>query len=318
MQRRHFLTSTAAMAALGLPKLTLAAGSADFPFEMKTKEILGQSMAYVDEGSGDPVVFFHGNPTSSYLWRNIIPAVTGTHRAIAADMIGMGQSAKPANLAYTYDDHAAHLHGLLDALDLQNATLVLHDWGGALGFDWAMQNPDRVKAIAFMETIAPPAMPFASYEAMGEFGELFKAWRTPGVGEKMILEDNMFINEILGKIAVATPLDAPTLAHYNSYYANAAQRAPLLEWPRQVPIGGEPARTTALTNEIAKYLTTSEIPKLLFHVTPGAIMPPDAVKWLQANVPNLSTIHLGPGAHFIQEDYPVEIGQGLADWLKQI
>ena len=318
MNRRHFLATTAAITSLGLAQVSFAKGAADFPFTMKTKEVLGQTMAYVDEGTGDPVVFFHGNPTSSYLWRNIIPAVSGTHRAIAADMIGMGQSDKPADLAYTYDDHAAHLHGLLDALDLQNATLVLHDWGGALGFDWAMKNPDRVKAIAFMETIAPPAMPFASYEAMGELGQLFQAWRTPGVGEKMILEDNMFINEILGKVGVATPLDAATLAHYNSYFSDAAQRAPLLEWPRQVPIGGQPARTTDLTNEIAGFLTTSQLPKLLFHVTPGAITPPEAVEWLKANVPNLTTIHLGPGAHFIQEDYPAEIGQGLADWLQQI
>ncbi len=314
MNRRDFLASTAALTAFGLPQTTFAGGSADFPFTMKTKQIMGQTMAYVDEGNGDPVVFFHGNPTSSYLWRNIIPAVTGTHRAIAADMIGMGQSAKP-DLAYTYGDHAAYLHGLLDALDLQNATLVLHDWGGALGFDWAMKNPDRVKAISFMETIAPPAMPFASYEAMGPFGDLFKAWRTPDIGEKMILEDNMFVNEILAKVGVKTPLTPEVIAHYNSYYPDAKSRAPLLEWPRQVPIGGVPEQTTALTQRIAKFLTTSDLPKLLFHVTPGALAPPEAVAWMQENVPNLTTTHLGEGTHFIQEDYPTEIGQGLVDWL---
>ncbi|MGH1416163.1 MAG: haloalkane dehalogenase [Pelagimonas sp.] len=314
MNRRDFLATTVGLASIGLPRITVAAGSADFPFTMKTQQIMGQTMAYVDEGAGDPVVFFHGNPTSSYLWRNIIPAVTGTHRAIAADMIGMGQSGKP-DLAYTYADHAAYLHGLLDALDLQNATLVLHDWGGALGFDWAMKNPDRVKAISYMETIAPPAMPFANYEAMGPFGDLFKAWRTPGVGEKMILEDNMFVNEILAKFGVKTPLTPDVIAHYNSYYPDAKSRAPLLEWPRQVPIGGLPEQTTALTHEIAKFLTTSDLPKLLFHVTPGVLAPPEVVAWMQENVPNLSTIDLGEGAHFIQEDYPTEIGQGLADWL---
>ena len=314
MNRREFAVASLALAAFSLPNMASAESGAAFPYEMKRMEILGHEMAYVDEGAGDPVIFFHGNPTSSFLWRNVIPHVTETHRAIAADMIGMGQSDKP-DLAYTYADHAAHLHGLLDALDLGNATLVLHDWGGALGFDWAMQNPDRVKAIAFMETIAPPAMPFESYEAMGPFGELFRAWRTDGVGEKMILEDNMFIDEILAKQAVATPLSDEVLAHYNSYYPDAQSRTPLLAWPREVPIGGEPAETTELTRRIADYLTTSDLPKLTFHVTPGALAPPPAIAWMKANVPNLTVIHLGPGLHFIQESYGPEIGQGLADWL---
>ncbi|MBO6512096.1 MAG: haloalkane dehalogenase [Roseibium sp.] len=318
MDRRDFLISAAAAATvLALPLPALSGTGSEFPFKKKRIEILGHEMAYVDEGTGDPVVFFHGNPTSSYLWRNIIPAVTPTHRAIAADMIGMGDSDKP-DLAYSYADHAAHLHGLLDALDLKNATLVLHDWGGALGFDWAMQNPDRVKAIAFMETVAPPLMPFESYEAMGPFGDLFRAWRTPGTGEKMILEDNFFINEILAKVGVKTPLAEDILAHYNSYYPDAKSRAPLLAWPREVPIGGEPVETTELTRRIGTYLTESQLPKLLFHVTPGAIVPAPAVEWMQANVPNLETIHLGEGQHFIQEDYPDEIGQGLANWLAKL
>ncbi len=314
MQRRTFLASTAAVSLV--PALPRAAGH-DFPFVKKTAEVEGSSMAYVDEGAGQPVVFLHGNPTSSYLWRGIIPFVTDTHRAIAPDMIGMGDSAKP-DIKYTYDDQARHLHGLLDSLDLQDVVLVLHDWGGALGFDWAMQNPDRVSAIAFMETVAPPVMPFASYEAMGPFGDMFKAWRTAGVGEKMILEENMFIDQILGQVGVKTPLSPEVLAVYNSYYPDAASRAPLLQWPREVPIGGEPANTVALTDDIARFLTTSELPKLLFHVTPGAITPPEAVEWMKANVPNLEDVHLGEGAHFIQEDYPTEIGTALADWLTKL
>lgn len=318
MNRREFTGAVTAMAAVTLPMPVLASSGAAFPFKMKRMQVLGHDMAYVDEGAGDPVVFFHGNPTSSYLWRNIIPYVTDTHRAIAVDMIGMGQSEKPSELAYTYADHAAHLHAVLDALDLQDATLVLHDWGGALGFDWAMQNPNRVKAIAFMETIAPPAMPFESYESMGPIGELFKAWRTVGIGEQMILEDNMFIDEILAKQAVATPLSAEVKAHYNSYYPDPASRAPLLAWPREVPIGGKPEDTTALTRRISEFLTTSSLPKLTFTVTPGALAPPPAVEWMKANVTNLEVIDLGPGVHFIQEDYPDEIGRGLADWLETL
>ena len=318
MNRRDLLRTTAAGITLAAMPLALRASpSTDFPWEKKTKTILGHQMAYVDEGAGRPVVFLHGNPTSSFLWRGVIPAVLPGHRAIAPDMIGMGDSEKP-DISYTYVDHAAHLHGLLDSLDLTDAVFVLHDWGGALGFDWIMQNPDRVSAVAYMETIAPPVMPFESYEAMGPFGEMFKAWRTPGVGEKMILEENMFIDQVLGQIAVATPLSPEVLAVYNSYYPDAASRAPLLQWPREVPIGGEPANTVALTNDIAGFLTTSDLPKLLFHVTPGAITPPEAVEWMKANVPNLEDVHLGPGAHFIQEDYPTEIGAALAEWLTRI
>ncbi len=314
MNRRDLIKTLSALPTLAALPAALRAAPAAMPYAKKFATVNGHRMAYVDQGAGRPVVFLHGNPTSSYLWRNIMPHLDQTHRVIAPDLIGMGDSAKPA-LDYTYADHANHLHGLLDSLDLQDVVLVIHDWGGALGFDWARQNPDRVSAIAFMETVAPPVMPFESYEAMGPFGELFQAWRTPGVGEKMVLEDNMFINEILGKLAVKDPLPVDVLAHYNSYYPDAASRAPLLQWPREVPIAEEPAATTKLTRDIAGYLTTSPVPKLLFHVTPGAITPPEAVAWMQANVPNLSTLHLGPGAHFIQEDYPDEIGQALAAWL---
>lgn len=315
MQRRSLLKALAAGTALAA--LPAMAGAPATPFPKSFRQVNGHRMAYVDHGAGRPVVFLHGNPTSSYLWRNIIPHLPDGHRAIAPDLIGMGDSAKP-DLDYVYADHAAHLHGLLDALDLTDVVLVIHDWGGALGFDWAMQNTDRVSAIAFMETVAPPVMPFASYEAMGPFGDLFKAWRTAGVGEKMILDDNMFVNEMLGKQGVLTPLSPETVAQYNSYYPDAASRKPQLQWPREVPIGGEPAETTALTQRIAGFLTETKLPLLLFHVTPGAIMPQQAVDWLKGNTNNLETIHLGPGAHFIQEDYPDEIGGGLAEWLGRV
>ncbi len=250
------------------------------------------------------------------MWRNAIPHVTRTHRAIAADMIGVGQSDKP-DLAYSYGDHAAHLHGAMDARDPQDATLVRHDWEGALGFDDAMKNPGRIRAIAFMETVAPPELPFANYNAMGPFGQLFKAWRTPGVGEEMILECNMFINEILAKQAVLTPLSADVIAHYNSYYPDAASRTPLLAWPGQVPIGGEPAVTTALSHRIAAFLIARDLPKLTFHVTPGALAPPAAVEWMKSAVPTLKAIHLGPGAHFIQETIQTRLGSAFPTGLQR-
>lgn len=316
MNRRDLLLSTVAATSVSLvAPLPLAAAAHDFPYDKKTATVLGSDMAYVDTGSGRPVVFLHGNPTSSYLWRNIIPFVADTHRVIAPDLIGMGDSAKP-DIGYSYADHAAHLHGLLDSLDLQNVVLVIHDWGSALGLDWAMQNQNRVGAVAFMEAILPPVNPIPSYEAFGEFGELFKAWRTPGVGEKMILEENMFINVILGQIGVKSPLTPEVLAAYNAPYPTPESRAPLLAWPRQVPFADEPKEVADKVRDYSDWFLSSDIPKLMFHVAPGALIPPDAADWLKSRLRNLETVFLGEGAHFIQEDYPTEIGMSLADWLK--
>ncbi len=312
IKRRTLLQAGAASlgaAAFPLPSL---AGS-----EKKRMSVLGSEMAYVDTGSGRPIVFLHGNPTSSYLWRGIIPHVSDTHRAIAPDMIGMGDSDKPA-IAYTYKDHEEHLFGLLDALDLQDAVLVIHDWGGALGFHYARTRPDRIGAIAFMETVGGPAIPFESYEAMGDFAELFRNFRTEGVGEKIVLEDNMFINQLLGKMLVATPLSEEALAEYNRYYPTAESRAPVLQWPREIPIGGEPAYATGVVQANNAWLMESDMPKLLFYAEPGAIIPPEAAEWLAANVPNLETAFVGAGVHYIQEDHPDMIGETLADWLTRV
>lgn len=317
MNRRDLLKLTTATVALPLmPATLLATTPTDFPWAKKRMAIQGHQMAYVDQGEGRPVVFLHGNPTSSYLWRNVMPAVAETHRIIAPDLIGMGDSDQP-DIAYTYADHAAHLHGLLDALDLRDAVLVIHDWGSALGLDWASKNADRVGAVAFMEALLPPAFPFPSYEAMGEFGELFRAWRTPGVGEKMVLEDNMFIEVILGQQAVATPLSREVLDVYNSYYPTSQSRRPVLQWPREIPIGGEPATTDAIVRTYSEWFLASDMPKLAFYAEPGAIMPPQAVDWIVANTSNIETVFLGDGVHFLQEDHGPAIGDALAAWLRR-
>lgn len=312
MNRRTMLKSTAAISMLGGTIRPVFAQPAK-----ETAQVLDSQMAYVDVGSGRPVVFLHGNPTSSYLWRNIIPHVSDTHRAIAPDLIGMGDSGKP-DISFTYADHEAYLFALLDSLDLQDAVLVIHDWGSALGFHYARTRPERVSAVAFMEAITAPVMPFASYEVMGDLGQMFEAWRTEGVGEQMILQDNMFIDQILGQMMVSTPLSADVLAEYNRYYPTPESRAPILEWPRQVPIGGVPDYSTSVIEANNAWLTESDIPKLLLHVTPGAIIPPPAVEWLSANVPNLETVDLGEGLHFIQEDHPEAIGSAISDWLTRI
>ncbi|MDJ0630018.1 MAG: haloalkane dehalogenase [Rhodobacter sp.] len=316
MNRRDFLSATAAAGAVTLVPALPAFATAG-PVEKATMSVLGSDMAYVDRGEGRPVVFLHGNPTSSYLWRNIIPYVTDAHRAIAPDMIGMGDSDKP-DIGYTYQVHADYLFGLLDALELQDAVLVVHDWGSALGFHYARTRPERVAAVAFMEALVPPVLPFPSYEAMGPFEEMFRNFRTPGIGEAMILEQNFFIDQLLGQAMVATPLSDQVLAEYNRYYPTAESRLPALQWPREIPIGGEPAGSTAAVVANNAWLLESEIPKLLLYAEPGAIIPPQAAEWLAANVPNLEMHFVGVGVHFIQEDQPDAIGAKLAEWLLRV
>ena len=291
--------------------------SSDFPFIKKSVSVLGSTMTYVDEGKGPVVLFMHGNPTSSYLWRNVIPHVVGAgYRAIAADMIGMGDSDKP-DISYSFDDHAAYLDGFITSLGLSDITLVLHDWGTGLGMRYARLNPANVRAMAFMEAIVPPAFPAPSYEAMGEVGGMFKALRTQGVGEDMVLKNNFFVEEVLPKLGVARGLSDEEMAQYRAPYTTEQSRLPTLQWPREIPIGGAPSTTHDAIIANGQWLTSSDIPKLYFYASPGAINPAPVVRWIIGNVPNLETRFVGPGTHFIQEDHPDLIGKGIADWLRR-
>ncbi|NIZ63227.1 haloalkane dehalogenase [Sedimentitalea sp. CY04] len=292
--------------------------SSDFPFTKKSISVEGSEMAYVDEGEGQPVLFLHGNPTSSYLWRNIIPYVTDGYRAIAPDLIGMGDSGKP-NIGYTFEEHATYLDGLIKALGLKDIILVIHDWGSALGMRYARLNSGNVSAMAFMEAIVPPAMPAPSYEAMGPLaGELFKTLRTPGVGEEMVLKGNFFVEKVLAEMGVVRGLSEAEMEIYRAPYATEESRLPTLQWPREIPIGGEPQATTDAVTQNGAWLMSSEIPKLLFYAEPGALMPQPVVDYLTAHVTNLETRFVGPGTHFLQEDHPHLIGRGLADWLRRL
>lgn len=291
--------------------------SAAFPFEKKRIPVKGSQMAYVDEGDGPVVLFLHGNPTSSYLWRNIIPHVRSDHRVIAPDLIGMGDSDKPA-IGYTFEEHAAYLDGFIEELGLADITLVIHDWGSALGMRYARLNADNVRAMAFMEAIVPPSLPVPSYEAMGETGELFRALRTPGQGEKMVLDGNFFVEEVLPKFGVARTLTEPEMEAYRAPYSTRESRLPTLQWPREIPIAGTPEAATAAVLANGEWLYSSTIPKLLFHATPGVLTPPPVVAHMAKNVPNLEIRFLGRGLHFLQEDHPDQIGLGLQDWLRRI
>jgi haloalkane dehalogenase len=289
--------------------------SAAFPYQKAFTTVRGSKMAYVDVGRGPVVLFIHGNPTSSYLWRNVIPHVSGTHRVIAVDLIGMGDSDKPA-IDYSFADQAAYLDGFITQLGLKDITLVVHDWGSALGMRYARLNPDNVKAIAFMEALIPPTFPAAAPEALGpQFGPLMRNIRTAGIGEKMVLEQNFFVEVMLGQHGSARPLTAEALAEYRRPFATAESRKPTLAFPRALPIGGSPSDTVAEIAANGAWLAATRIPKLMFHATPGAVTPPPVVQAIKATVSGLEDIDIGPGGHFLQEDNPQAIGEGLARWL---
>ena len=286
-------------------------------YKKQYKTILGQKMAYIDEGQGQAIVFLHGNPTSSYLWRNIIPYVSKNYRAIAPDLMGMGDSAKP-DLTYSYSDQAKYLHGFLDSLDLKDAILVVHDWGSALGFHYARTRSSRISAIAFMEATLPPYFPIPSLEAMGPSADFLKNVRTQGIGEEMILKKNVLIDQFLRYSNPEHPMSDNVIAQYNGYYSNEKSRQPLLQWLREIPINGTPANVHEIGLKNNKWIIESEIPKLLFYVTPGVLVPEATVKYMENNAKNIKTIGLGPAGHFMQEVYSDEIGTGLAEWLETI
>ncbi|MEM1140709.1 MAG: haloalkane dehalogenase, partial [Pseudomonadota bacterium] len=241
--------------------------SADFPFEKKTIEVLGTEIAYVDEGEGQAILFLHGNPTSSYLWRNILPYLTDRGRVIAPDNVGFGASGKP-DIDYTFATHADYLAAFIDALDLQSIILVTHDWGGALGLDYAARNPDQVKAIAFMETFLPPGSPIASLEAMGTAGELFRIFRHAKKGPAFIIDKNGFIEEVFPAAIIRTMTEEEMNA-YRAPFIEPASRKPLYVWPNQVPIAGKPEDVVERVSAYSDWLFETETPKLHVYVSPG-------------------------------------------------
>jgi haloalkane dehalogenase len=270
-------------------------------------------MAYIEEGSGDPIVFLHGNPTSSYLWRNVMPHLRGRGRLIAPDLIGMGDSEKLEDSGpdrYTYVEHRKYLFALLEELGVkENVTLVIHDWGSGLGFHWAHQNQSAVKGIAYMEAVVAPGRWDAFPEQMKG---LFQSLRSP-MGETMVLEKNFFVEKMLPG-AIMRKLSDEEMDEYRRPFAEPGEgRRPTLTWPRQIPLDGEPADVTQIVGEYAKWLAGSDVPKLFINAEPGAILAGGARKFCRA-WPNQTEVTV-KGTHFIQEDSADEIGQAIADWL---
>ena len=276
------------------------------------KTVQGKQMAYHEVGEGDPVVFLHGNPTSSYLWRNIIPHVADRARCIAPDLIGQGDSAKLDDVSegtYRFVDHREYLDGLLDQLDLgDHITFVIHDWGSALGFDWANRHRDRVAGIAYMEGIVTP-IEWANFDEGGR--RVFQGFRSPA-GEEMVIEKNIFVERVLPS-AVLRGLSEEEMVVYREPFLDPQHRRPTLTWPRQIPIEGEPEDVVAIVNDYAEWLKSSDLPKLFVNADPGSILTGPQRDFCRT-WPNQTEVTVS-GSHFVQEDSPNEIGQAIADWL---
>lgn len=288
----------------------------DLPYPSRWIEVNGQKIHYLEGGdpAGSPVLFLHGNPTWSYLWRDIMPALEEDARVIAPDLIGMGRSDRP-DIAYTTADHQAYLNGFIEEMGLENITLVVHDWGSFLGFSYAANNPDNVRAIVFMESMIPPVVGTPLDDLPGPIAEFFSTMRTEGVGEELLLNQNFFVEEALG---AGAQLDEETLDAYRAPFPTPADRLPILMFPREVPFGEEPEGSAAAYAEYTAWLTTTDTPMLMFHVTPGVLIPEPGVDWARENIDNLTTIELGPGGHYVQEAYPAEIGQGISAWYSTL
>jgi haloalkane dehalogenase len=282
--------------------------SAD-PHPRRIMRVLDTEMSYIDTGRGDPIVFLHGNPTSSYLWRNIIPHVVGLGRCLAPDLVGMGRSGKSPSESYRFKDHARYLDAWFEALELtQRVTLVVHDWGSALGFHWAERHPDRIARVAYMEAIALPRR----WSDFGEAAGIFKMLRSP-FGDKMILDENVFVERVLPR-GVVRALSEEEMDAYRAPFRERDARRPTLAWPREIPIEGEPPDVHAIVESYGRWLSESRVPKLLVLGDPGAIVTGRTRDFCRM-LPNQREITVA-GRHFLQEDAPDEIGAALADFVR--
>lgn len=281
------------------------------PHPRKRVTVLDTDMSYVDIGRGDPIIFLHGNPTSSYLWRNIIPYASEHGRCLAPDLVGMGQSGKSPTYSYRFIDHSRYLDAWFEALGItKNVTLVVHDWGAALGFYRAFRHPEQIKAIAYMEAGVVPRR----LQDFGPAADIFRALRSDR-GEHLVLDENFFIESFLPR-GVIRGLDVEEMTAYRAPFREREARLPALIWPRQIPIDGLPADVAAIVENNIKWLSQSAIPKFLVLGDPGMIIAGRARDFCRT-WPNQREITV-KGVHFLQEDSPDEIGTALAGFLKDL
>jgi haloalkane dehalogenase len=276
-------------------------------------EVNGKRLAYVEMGEGDPIVFQHGNPTSSYLWRNIMPALAGRGRCIAVDLIGMGDSEKldnPGPDSYRYVEHRDFLFKAWEKLGVTgNVTLVVHDWGSALGFDWACQHPDKVRGIAYMEGIPCPM----SWDDWPDaVAPIFQGFRSEA-GESMVLEKNVFVEKVLPGSVLRGLTDEEMAVYRRPFLEPGESRRPTLTWPRQIPLDGDPEDVAAIVEQYAVWLAETGVPKLFINAEPGAILVGRQREFCR-RFRNQVEVTVA-GSHFIQEDSPAEIAAAIASWL---
>ncbi|GEM46285.1 haloalkane dehalogenase [Deinococcus cellulosilyticus] len=277
-------------------------------------QVLDSTLFYQDAGAGTPVVFLHGSPVSSHLWRNVLPQIQNA-RTLALDLIGMGKSGKP-DLPYRFADHARYLDAWMDALQLENIILVGIDWGGALAFDWARRHSEKTRGIVFMETILKP-MTWEEFPPAAK--TRFEAIRTPGKGEKMIMEDLQYLETAL-TATVLTPLAPEDFQAYLQPFLTPPSRRPLLEWPRAMPLEGEPQDVIERIKAYNHWLKHSiDVPKLLltFEGSPTLMVTPQLVEWCRENISHLEIQHCGPAGHLAPEDQPEAIAAAINGWMKR-
>jgi len=291
--------------------------SASERYRKKRATVNGLSMAYVEVGKGDPIVFLHGNPTSSYLWRNIIPHLEDLGRCIAPDLIGMGDSDKLSDSgpdSYTFVQHREYLDALLDQLGItRDVTLVLHDWGSGLGFDWAYRQQNSVKGIVYMEAIVRSSR---MADLAEELQQMFQALRSPA-GDQMVLERNLFVEKMLPDMVMRKLTDDEMAVYRRPYLEPGESRRPTLTWPRQISFDGEPEEVHDIIERYSTWLLGSRVPKLFVDAEPGLIMAQDGHREYARSFSNQQVITV-KGAHFIQEDCPDEIGEAIASWLRSL
>jgi haloalkane dehalogenase len=281
------------------------------PHARQRRRILDAEMCYADVGHGDPTVFLHGNPTSSYLWRNVIPFVSGLSRCLAPDLIGMGRSSRVPLPGLRFAEHAAYLDAWFDELNLDRVVLVVHDWGSALGFHWACRHPDRVVGIAYMEAIVQPRR-WADFPDGRD--AMFRALRSDR-GERMVLDENFFIETILPK-SVIRPLGDAEMEAYRAPFLSRESRGPMLMFPRELPIEGEPADVVKTVEEYGRWMASNDIPKLFISAEPGALLVGRAREFCRTwrNQEEVTV----KGIHYVQEDSPVEIGRALESFVAAV
>jgi haloalkane dehalogenase len=285
---------------------------ANYPFESHYISVNGSKMHYIDEGDPDGPVFLllHGNPTSSYLWRDVIPPIAASGaRVIAVDNIGFGASDRP-DIGYTFIEHSVFIDAFIEEMGLEDITLVIHDWGSALGFDYAFRHQENVSGIVFMEAI----LRVPSLEDLPPLPKrLFTLFRTHGVGELMVMGRNFFVENVL-PLSVVRELTDEEMEAYREPFPTFGSRLPTLVWPREIPFDGKPEDVAARVAQFSPWLSSSPVPKLMFYFEPGALIPKAQAEEMAANWNNLETQFLGEGIHFVQEDHGAEIGAAVVEW----